>query len=93
MITIWIGQPKIMVVEMVTKIWSPFFNCPKTFMFYLFIFVFLAMTTKFKLLDYDKGLYRSTEKVWLLRWQSKFGCHFLTIQKNLKFFFCTNNRI
>jgi hypothetical protein len=34
MITVWIGQPKIMAIEMVTKIWSPLFNGPKKIMIF-----------------------------------------------------------
>jgi hypothetical protein len=46
-------------IEMATEIWLPFFNNPKKLKF------FFALTTELiKLLDYDWGLDRSTEKAW-----------------------------
>jgi hypothetical protein len=39
------------------------------------------LTTKFKSLDYNWSLYKSTKKSWPLRWQSKFSWRLMCNQK------------
>jgi hypothetical protein len=41
--------------------------------------LFLALTTTFRLSDYDRGVDRSTKTSWPLRWCTKLCCHFLIV--------------
>jgi hypothetical protein len=47
------------------------------------------LAIEFKLLDYDQGVDKLIKKSWPLRWRSKLGHYFLTIN----FFFCVGDQI
>jgi hypothetical protein len=46
-------SPKILVIQMATEFWSPFFHDQ---IFLINLFIYIAFKTGFKSLDYDKGV-------------------------------------
>ncbi len=60
---------------MVIEITLPFFNDPN-----IYFKCFSPLAIGFKSLDWDRGVDKSIEKSWPLRWQPKLGPNFLMVQ-------------